>query len=114
MVKSELKNNFPNLYRRKFEFKVGDGWLPLIWKLSAILEHEISEQKKEVQREMFVTEVKVRYGTLYFHMNYATDRMNKLIEKAEIASGEICEFCGQMGIVRNKAYITCETHKEFN
>lgn len=113
MERGKLKTRFPKLYRRKIAFEVGDGWIPLLWKLSKALEDEIIGSPKENQRDMYAVQVRAKYGLLNFYVSYGTDRMRTIIDAAESASADICEFCGNQGLNRDN-YTACEEHKEMN
>lgn len=113
MERDELKTRFPKLYRKPVTFEIGDGWIPLLWKLSKALEDEIKASPKEDQRDMYAVQIKSKYGLLNYYVSYGTDRMTKLINAAESASGEICEFCGGRGLTRD-SYTACEEHKGMN
>lgn len=111
MERSKLKSEFPRLYKKLTKFEVGDGWIPLIWKMSKQLEEEIKNNPNE--RDMYAVQVKSKYGVLNYYMSYSTDKMKNIIHEAENASSGICEFCGNRGLTREE-YTACEEHKEIN
>ena len=112
MERSDLKTVFPKLYSNPITFQIGDGWLPLLWKLSRELEDEINLNPKD-QKNMYAVEVNSRYGLLNYCISYGTKRMTSIINAAETASSEICEFCGSKGLTRDN-YTACEEHKGIN
>jgi hypothetical protein len=53
------------------------------------------------------SQVKEKYGTLRFYMNYATDAMYDAISEAEDLSAATCEECGKPGKVVGKGWLMC-------
>lgn len=51
------------------------------------------------------SQVKEKYGTLHFYTNGFTDKMNELVNKAEVKSQKICEICGKPGKLRGGGWI---------
>jgi len=116
-------------------FSCGDGWYDLIYDLSSKLEPLIKKQMNAVKFEdktcfcgcnlsqhtksakgleickgyeeyhATATQVKEKYGTLHFYTNGFTDKMNELVNKAELKSQKICEICGKPGKLRGGYYI---------
>jgi hypothetical protein len=81
-----------------FGFEHGDGWFNIIWNLC----EKIEKCLKRISLEDFrVVQVKEKYGTLRFYINYGTDEIYTLIDKAERKSGKICEICGKFGKLNN-------------
>ena len=120
----KLLRDFPRLYRGLRCFACGDGWFPLIHKLSADIENEAMRTGTRMESEQWpqAIQVKEKFGTLRYYIVApdAEDRDSKielsveargglmsfrpvakakgifdLIEAAESASGSICEECGQ-------------------
>lgn len=73
-------------YRKAGYFPVGEGWRPLVEKLA----QDIACIDKDVE----VSQIKEKYGTLRFYIDSGNDEVYGLIEKAEQESGKICENCG--------------------
>jgi len=48
------------------------------------------------------SQVKEKFGTLRFYMDYGTDEMYELIHEYEEKSGNICERCGEPGECKNE------------
>lgn len=114
----KLVKAFPNLYRDRHSsmgytamcwgFDCGDGWFKLIWDLSEKLEKLIIEYKKQYPDDEYypaASQVKEKYGTLRFYMNFETDEMRKLIDQAEKLSAKTCEVCGKRGKARGYSWI---------
>ena len=117
-----LVKDFPNLYRDRygdvketlmcFGFECGDGWEPLIRRLSAKLEAlilAVPESKRALYRAV---QVKEKYGSLRYYMTYETDEMSDLIRVAEDESAVTCETCGTAGKLRGQGwyYTACDEH----
>ncbi len=90
----------------------GDGWEPLIRRLSEKIEGAIlamSEKRREFYR---ASQVKEKYGTLRFYMSASTNEMEAWISEAEDESARTCEECGAPGELRGKHwhYTACGGH----
>ncbi len=119
----KLCEDFPLLYRDRnagmqstcmcWGFP-GDGWEPLIRRLSEKLESAIAALPEEEREHYRASQVKEKFGTLRFYMNASTDEMEQWIGEAEHESGRACETCGEPGKVRGKGWLraSCEEHAE--
>lgn len=107
-LQQKLVNDFPKLYRNIngnpketlicFGFDCGDGWYQIIYNLSKELE----------KLDVIATQVKEKWGSLRFYINYgdnfSEENINKaydLIEEAEAKSSTTCEITGKPGKIRN-------------
>lgn len=78
-----------------FGFECGDGWYEL-------LKDCITEIKKICQHTecygsefpLQVCQVKEKYGTLRFYLNWYTDDIDEIVNDATIKSSRTCEECG--------------------
>lgn len=77
-------------------FSCGDGWFPLIDALCEQLQFW-TEQNRAPQ--VVATQVKEKFGRLYFYARGANEIQNGVIHFAEAMSGRICEKCGMPGQV---------------
>lgn len=114
----QLFADFPTLYAGKdepltqnlmgFGFECGDGWEPLIRKLSEQLTFLALAENSPVK----AVQVKEKYGTLRFYVDGATEIMDACIEAAERRSGQTCEVCGERGSIRSGGWIQtlCAQH----
>jgi len=103
----KLTKTFPYLYADRYTdmrstamcwgFECGEGWFKIIWNLSKDLEAEIKKQPKEKREWYKASQVKEKFGGLRFYMNSSTEKMEKLIDKAERKSYKTCETCGKPG-----------------
>ena len=87
------------LFNRRDSFGVecGDGWFDLI--------NTLCEDIIRVDPTAIATQVKEKFGTLRFYVSAAEDEVFDLIDKAEDASGKICEECGAPGKTEGKMWL---------
>jgi hypothetical protein len=87
------------IYPISFGFETGDGWHPLIIKL---IEDIAANDPLQAVR---ITQIKEKFGILraYFDYNFPEgssppedycDKIDKLVEDAEVLSSNTCEHCG--------------------
>ncbi len=118
-----LKNDFPQLYSEIVGgFSCGDGWEPIIRKLSErIVSLNLSHSVEVVQ-------VKEKFGGLryYFDIIYdiendedypigEADIVDKLVKEAEAEADQTCEKCGKPGTLNKSGYwlnTRCEEHSK--
>jgi hypothetical protein len=81
---------------------VGEGWHSLVRPLIDMAAREGAE----------ITQVKEKFGGLRFYVGPASDELYEAIDRAEAASLNICEVCGQPGELRNLSWLRtlCEEH----
>jgi hypothetical protein len=111
----EIQKKYPNLFKEspRCGFYVGDGWLPLVENLCAIIENHLKYLAPDIdQKEIFVSQVKEKFGGLRFYMNQETPYISGAIAMAESMSYSICETCGKPGKRCGGGYIVtlCEEH----
>lgn len=113
-LEEALYDDFPLLYRNRLHwgFECGDGWEPLIRRLSEKLEAHIADTFDESRECLSASQVKEKFGTLRFYMCSTNDDIEKLIGEAEDESSVTCETCGAPGIRRGTAwlYTSCDEH----
>ena len=109
---SALVRDFPNLYRaREWPMRdtcmcwgfPGDGWEPLIRRLSEKLERLILAEPDRVH--CYADQVKEKFGGLRFYMSCSTDEMEAAIDEAEAEAWRTCEECGAPGKTRGTGWI---------
>jgi hypothetical protein len=109
-----LCRDFPKLYRDRHGDMTntsmcwgfpGDGWEPLIRRLSEKLEALIGDSDARA------SQCKEKFGTLRFYMDGSTEEMEALIKLAENESAKTCEICGAPGTLVGKGWYKtrCET-----
>jgi hypothetical protein len=84
---------FKGHYGWGLPFECMDGWFQLIWDLS----EELEQIAKEEGIELYVSQVKSKYGTLRYYLGAETDRMSDVIDRYEEISAHTCEVCGKEG-----------------
>lgn len=76
-----------------FGVECGKGWYGL---LQPIIDY-INEYNKTIEKEedkLVPLQIKEKFGGLRIYMNYSTEELNKMINKAEDESYHVCEMCG--------------------
>ncbi len=102
-LQEALYRDFPDLYANRiletcmcWGFDCGDGWEPLIRRLSEKLS-KIDGVRAE--------QVKEKFGTLRFYLDYEVEGAQDLIDEAEEESARTCEQCGQPGKLRGGGWM---------
>lgn len=114
-----LVRDFPLLYRDRYGdmmrtamcwgFDCGDGWEPLVRRLSERLEGVIRMDGGDAR----ALQVKEKFGGLRFYigMGFRSEenalRVEEAIQEAEEESLRTCEECGREGKVRGGGWLTC-------
>ena len=93
----EIIEKCPNLFKNYVHFECGLGWADIIHDLCLKLEKILD---KHPENEMYVVQIKQKYGTLRFYMETETDEISQLIHEAEVLSSQTCEGCGSPGKMR--------------
>lgn len=84
----------------------GDGWEPLIRRLSEKLEKMIAALEPDPDIGLpRASHVKEKFGTLRFYMTHSTDEMEDAIREAELESAQTCEHCGATGTTGGRGWI---------
>ena len=84
-----------------FGFECGNGWFDLLWKLCESIDIILKEEKT---KDFEVLQVKEKFAGLRFYVTAATDKIWKLIEKAEGKSYKTCEECGARGTLHSSGH----------
>jgi hypothetical protein len=102
-----LCQRFPKLYADRhadmretcmcWGFACNDGWFDIILRLSEKLEKIIESLPPGAKNALRCSQVKEKFGTLRFYMNYYLKEAEDEIRKAEIESAKTCEDCGKPG-----------------
>lgn len=111
-LEKKLVEKYPKIFSQKglppnqslmcFGFECGDGWFGLLDALCECIQHYVDEGN---YHQVEATQVKEKYGTLRFYINGGDDYIWDVVEKAEIASGMVCEQCGRAGVLRGKGWL---------
>ncbi len=109
-----LFRDFPLLYRdREKDFSQtnmcwgfpGDGWEPIIRKLSTDIEAIIKAMPTKRRQLYRAAQVKEKFGALRFYMTTTTSLIESLIADAEELSRITCEHCGAPGELVGKHWV---------
>ena len=98
-VFSGEKLNFPKMC------ECGDGWYNIIHNLCNEL-NELYISNNVDPDEIFVTQIKEKYGGLSFYTNGLIEGGFEIINKYENISDETCELCGAKGETRGRGWIS--------
>jgi hypothetical protein len=102
-LQSYLKEKFPLLYPKSFEFECDDGWFKIILWLSRYLEMYITQQNEmsiknpqyyQPVNQVVALQVKQKFGTLRYYYQGGDEHIKSIIEFTEFISGYICEKTG--------------------
>jgi hypothetical protein len=108
-LEQQLIDKYPKLFSNKqfWGFECGDGWYDLLDYLCG----SISRYKHDAE-DLYVDQVKEKFGTLRFYLSREDDVLHGMISMAEHMSGYICESCGKRGELRNSGwlYTACDEH----
>jgi len=109
-----LRKECPLLYKNGIAFECNVGWYNIIHDLSIKIEkilkdyaenHKVVEDEENEKVEMYAVQVKEKYGTLRFYMNFETKDITNLIEDAEALSSQTCDNCGSFAKMRDKGWL---------
>ncbi|QGT82820.1 hypothetical protein [Pseudomonas coronafaciens] len=84
-----------------WEIGCGDGWFMLLEKLCDDIQAHIEEQ--QIPQVEF-SQIKEKFGELRVYYSRGDQRVEELINGAEIASKITCENCGNIGEVQRTRY----------
>jgi hypothetical protein len=108
--RQRLVEDFPLLYSRVKYFACGSGWFDLIYALSA----KIENINRDLDTPCCAAQVKEKFGGLRFYVDHATPEIRELITEAEKKSYELCETCGEEGVMRTGPWlrVLCDKHSK--
>src|SRR4029077_15895620 len=85
------------LTRLDCEVSCGDGWFEIVRSCTEGIE-AINRKIAVIEEHVHPVQIKEKFGTLRYYIGACptdvSDRVYKLIERAEKASAHTCEFCG--------------------
>jgi hypothetical protein len=96
-------------------FYIGDGWFPMVERLCLLIEHHIAHYvPEEIRGEIYLAQVKEKFGSIKVYMNESTPFIDGAIALAESLSLPICEECGAPGELRLTSYqrTLCNKHSK--
>lgn len=115
-----FKNRFASMDRTAmcWGFDCGDGWYEIIDTLCAVIQNHVNNYSiirngvVEKPHQVVASQVKEKYGTLRFYVDYADDYVRGAIALAEHLSARTCETCGAAGKLRGDFWLStrCDEH----
>jgi hypothetical protein len=83
--------------------------------VDAILQNRPHDYRRvpEVVRQVYVDQVKEKFGTLRFYYHGGDDYIRGLVDMADAMSAVTCETCGKPGKLHTDGwhYVSCDDHK---
>jgi hypothetical protein len=96
----QLHQTFPRLFAMSPYISCREGWLPLIEAVCQIIEAHLTYFPEEVRNQLYITQIKEKFGSLRFYVNHEDDYLTGAITMAEYLSNSVCEVCGSFGSQR--------------
>ena len=89
---------------KPYTWEVGEGWYPLV--------NQLVEDILALGWDGNIFQVKEKFGGLRFYIGSGSNEIFDRIAKAENDSYEICEECGQPGVLRGGGWLKtlCDEH----
>ena len=113
----EFKAKYPLLFREgclRSGFHLPAGWYPLVERLCSSIENQLTHfVPEEIRGEVYVVQVKEKFGGLRFYMNVGTPYIDGAISLAESLSYITCEECGNSGELRKNGYLRVLCNKDY-
>ena len=107
----KLLDKYPKLFSNQqfWGFECGDGWYDILDNLCGAI-----TQYTHDPDEVYVDQIKEKFGKLRFYLSREDDVMHGMITLAEYMSGHICETCGERGKTRGGSWMVtlCDEHHE--
>ena len=107
----KLLDKYPKLFSNQqfWGFECGDGWYDILDHLCGAI-----TQYTHDPDEVYVDQIKEKFGRLRFYLSREDDVMHGMITLAEYMSGHTCELCGAPGKTRGGSWMVtlCDEHNE--
>lgn len=122
-LEQKIFDDFPKLFNpdpelqknlMSFGFECDDGWFNLIYNLCKEVYPLVLELNKNEDSLFQVFQVKEKYGTLRFYVDFGDEKIQEIISLYEAKSEQICECCGKYGKLRARGHwlkTLCWLHK---
>lgn len=94
---NKIINKCPTLFSDLKEIEAPDGWFKIINYASTLIEDELKIVPLELQGQIYVVQIKSKFGGLRYYLNKSTPYINGVIALAESLSYDACEVCGSLG-----------------
>jgi len=86
-------------------FECGDGWYTLIDSMCSLIQSHCNYSKECPQVIAF--QIKEKFGGLRFYYDGGDDYIAGIVSFAEHMSQNICEVCGDRGVLNTEGWIKC-------
>lgn len=93
----QIKSICPNAMSKLAWIETSKGWDLLVTNLVKIIEYEIKALPEELKEQVYITQIKQKYGELRCYMSHSVPTIEGAISMAESMSQHICERCGNSG-----------------
>jgi hypothetical protein len=96
-------------------FYIAEGWFPMVRQLCLLIEDQlVNFVPEEIRKEIYLAQVKEKFGGLRVYLNKSTPYIDGAIAFAEALSFHICEECGAPGELRLTSYhrTLCNRHSK--
>ena len=107
----KLLDKYPKLFSNQqfWGFECGDGWYDILDHLCGAI-----TQYTHDPDEVYVDQIKEKFGRLRFYLSREDDVMHGMITLAEYMSGHTCETCGKRGKTQGGSWMVtlCDEHHE--
>lgn len=90
-LQKKLFEKYPKIFKSYLYIDTLDGWFWIISNLCEKLQYDIDVNKES---QIYVLEIKEKFGGLRFYVDIASDKQYDIISFAEYLSLSICEICG--------------------
>lgn len=98
----KLYKDYPLLFTKQTSFYLPEGWVDLVRGLCDVISHHIEyAYPKEIGEQIYVSQIKEKFGTLRFYMAHDDDFISGAVTMAEMQSYQLCQKCGKKGTHRN-------------
>ena len=105
----KLLDKYPKLFSNQqfWGFECGDGWYDILDNLCGAISQYTYDGD-----EIYVDQIKEKFGRLRFYLSREDDVMHGMITLAEYMSGHTCELCGAPGKTRDVSWFVtlCDEH----
>jgi hypothetical protein len=95
---------WPKLFKKDkcFDLSFGPGWNKIVEDLCDKISLIINSLPENEQEELYVVQIKEKFGGLRFYMSAYNEEIEILIKEAEKLCYNTCESCGEPGEIRDK------------
>lgn len=112
----DIISKCPNLFIKDNVIQLNEiGWAGLIEDTSIAIESHLVKLPEEIRSQIFVEQIKSKFGGLRFYVSHETDFISGTIRLAERFSFRLCEKCGNTGYqlsIGNWIHTLCELHAQ--